>query len=86
MGPLNAVLLNCVGPHLRATAVAVNIACIHLLGDALSPPLIGYLADLKGMRVAVAANALPVLVGGLLLLGAARRAAAPAAASSQASS
>jgi MFS family permease len=73
MGPLNAHLVGSVGPHLRATAVALNIASSHLFGDALSPPLIGWLSDERGMRFAVAANALPLLVGGLLLVLGARR-------------
>jgi len=30
---------------MRATAFAMNILCIHLFGDALSPPLIGWIKD-----------------------------------------
>ena len=30
--PLNAAVINSVGAHVRATAIAVNIFMIHLLG------------------------------------------------------
>ncbi len=40
MGPLNAAVVNSVDARIRATAIAVNIFTIHLVGDALSPVLI----------------------------------------------
>ena len=43
--PLNAAIINSVGPHVRATALAVNIFVIHLLGDVPSPTMMGYIAD-----------------------------------------
>ncbi len=48
--PLNAALINSVGAHIRATAIAVNIFVIHLLGDALSPWLIGFIADRRSLQ------------------------------------
>ena len=36
----------------RATAFALNILAIHLLGDAISPPLIGWIAGKSNMNVA----------------------------------
>jgi MFS transporter, Spinster family, sphingosine-1-phosphate transporter len=60
--PLNAALINSVGAHIRATAIAVNIFVIHLLGDALSPWLIGFIADRRSLQAgfvsAVVATAL----------------------------
>ena len=44
-GPLNAAIINSVGPHVRAMALAVNIFIFHLLGDVPSASLIGYLSD-----------------------------------------
>jgi predicted MFS family arabinose efflux permease len=44
-GPLNAAIINSVGPHIRAMALAVNIFIFHLLGDVPSSSLIGYLSD-----------------------------------------
>lgn len=81
-GPINAALVNSVPAQLRSLAVAVDILCIHLLGDALSPILIGKVADAFDLRVAVAANALPIALGGLVLLVGARRAVGPALAAS----
>jgi sugar phosphate permease len=43
--PLNAAMVNSVSASIRATALAVNILIIHLLGDAFSPTLIGYISD-----------------------------------------
>ena len=44
-GPLNAAIINSVGPHVRPMALAVNIFIFHLLGDVPSASLIGYLSD-----------------------------------------
>ena len=43
--PLNAAVINSVGAHIRATALAVNIFIIHILGDVPSPTMIGWVAD-----------------------------------------
>jgi hypothetical protein len=44
-GPINTVLANVTHPSVRASAFALNILAIHLLGDAISPPIMGGLAD-----------------------------------------
>jgi MFS transporter, Spinster family, sphingosine-1-phosphate transporter len=49
-GPLNAAVVNSVGPHVRATAIAVNLWIIHLLGDVPSPPLIGWISDKTNLQ------------------------------------
>ncbi|MFO0665806.1 MAG: MFS transporter [Polyangiaceae bacterium] len=46
--PVNTAILRAVPSHLRASAMAVCITTIHLLGDLWSPPLIGKLADFAG--------------------------------------
>ncbi|MGB7556098.1 MAG: MFS transporter [Candidatus Korobacteraceae bacterium] len=68
--PLNAALVNSVSARIRATALAVNIFVIHLLGDAFSPTLIGYISDrtnlqigLMSMIVAVALSAAVLFYG-----------------------
>src|SRR5204862_8259351 len=43
-GPSNAALANVIAPKIRATAFALNILLIHVLGDAISPPLLGAVA------------------------------------------
>ena len=56
--PLNTALVNSVGSHIRATAIAVNIFIFHLLGDVPSPTLMGYVADRRSLQ---AAFILPVI-------------------------
>ena len=48
--PLNAAIINSVGAHVRATAIAVNIFIIHILGDVPSPPLMGAIADRSSLQ------------------------------------
>lgn len=50
--PLNTALVNSVGAHIRATAIAVNIFIFHLLGDVPSPTLMGYVADRRSLQAA----------------------------------
>lgn len=50
--PLNAAVINSVGAKIRASAIALNIFLIHLLGDAPSPWLIGYVSDHYSLGVA----------------------------------
>ncbi|HKD82247.1 MAG TPA: MFS transporter [Candidatus Angelobacter sp.] len=47
-GPSNAAVVNSVSASIRSTALAVNVFVIHLLGDAFSPPLIGFVSDRTG--------------------------------------
>lgn len=42
-GPTNTILANVTHPSIRASAFAINIFIIHLLGDVISPPLLGLL-------------------------------------------
>jgi MFS transporter, Spinster family, sphingosine-1-phosphate transporter len=70
-GPINAAIVNCVQPAFRAFAMGLNVLCIHMLGDAISPTLIGRIADSSSLATAIEVNAVPVLLGGMaLLLGA----------------
>jgi MFS family permease len=50
--PLNAALVNSVGAHIRATAIAANIFIFHLLGDVPSPTMMGYVADHHSLQSA----------------------------------
>ncbi len=44
-GPSNTALANVTSPSIRATAFAINIFVVHALGDAISPPIVGYMKD-----------------------------------------
>lgn len=43
--PVSAQIVNCVPPSMRAMANAASIFLIHLLGDMISPPLVGFVSD-----------------------------------------
>ncbi len=60
-GPINVVLVSVVPVAIRATAMAVSIFFIHLLGDAAAPIVIGAVSDRVGLSNAVLI--MPVVVG-----------------------
>jgi MFS transporter, Spinster family, sphingosine-1-phosphate transporter len=70
-GPANTVVANVVRSPIRATGFAINIFVIHALGDAISPPIIGFVADQSNLHTAfLATSAFIVLAGGLWVWGA----------------
>ncbi len=70
-GPANAALANVTPTATRATAFALNILIIHALGDAISPPLIGWIAGQTSMNVAfLTVSATMVVASAFWLLGA----------------
>jgi MFS transporter, Spinster family, sphingosine-1-phosphate transporter len=60
--PLNAAVINSVDAHIRATALAVNIFLIHILGDVPSPTMMGWVADVRSLQ---AAFILPIIAMGI---------------------
>lgn len=46
--PINVALIECIPAKFRNTAMAIGIFACHILGDAISAPLIGYFSDLTG--------------------------------------
>lgn len=60
--PLNAAVINSVGAHIRATALAVNIFIIHILGDVPSPTMMGWVADRRSLQ---ASFVLPIIAMGI---------------------
>ena len=60
--PLNAAVINSVGAHIRATAIAVNILIIHILGDVPSPAMMGWVADRRSLQ---ASFVLPIIAMGI---------------------
>ena len=65
--PLNAALINSVGAHIRATAIAFNIFIIHLLGDVPSPTLMGWIADRRSLQVAFISPVIAMMVSSAIL-------------------
>lgn len=60
--PMNTIIANVVSPTHRAIAYGVNILVIHLLGDAISPMLVGATADSTSMHTAFMSLSLIVLL------------------------
>jgi len=65
-GPVNVVIVGVVPVGARAMAMAVSIFVIHLLGDAISPPIIGALADFSSLARAVLIVPAAVAITGFL--------------------
>jgi MFS family permease len=65
-GPVNVVIVGVVPVGARAMAMAVSIFVIHLLGDAISPPIIGALADFSSLARAVLIVPAAVAISGFL--------------------
>jgi MFS family permease len=87
-GPINAAIVNLVLANQRASAVALEVFAIHLLGDAISPALIGAISDASSLAQGVKVVPVAVVVSGLVWAWAAReqaRSPAPGAAALQAS-
>jgi MFS transporter, Spinster family, sphingosine-1-phosphate transporter len=68
-GPLQAAMVNVLPADLRGRGVAVYTVAIHLLGDVLSPTLIGLASDRIGnLEAPMVATILLLGVSGLVLL------------------
>jgi len=65
-GPINSMIVNVVDPRMRATAVALSIFTIHVLGDVPSPSLVGVISDARTLGEAMLMIPAAVLVGGLI--------------------
>ena len=70
-GPINAAIVNLVVATERATAIALSVFAIHLLGDLLSPFLIGALSDASSLAQAVKIVPVAVLIGACVWIWAA---------------
>ena len=73
-GPVNSAIVNFAAPNERASAMALSVFLIHFLGDVISPPLIGAIADRSSLGVAVMVVPVAVAVGGVVWWLAARAA------------
>lgn len=67
------MIVNVVSPHIRATAMAVSIFTIHVLGDVPSPLLVGMISDRRSLAVGVLILPAATLAGGLIWTYAAAR-------------
>lgn len=67
-GPLNAAIANVLPATLRARGFAVTTMVMHLLGDALSPWLIGVASDRVGLTAPTVATGVVLALSGVILL------------------
>ncbi|MBL9036999.1 MAG: hypothetical protein JNG84_00665, partial [Archangium sp.] len=52
-GPINALLINAVPSPLRPRAVSLTVLITHLLGDAISPSVVGFISDHSSLHAAL---------------------------------
>jgi MFS family permease len=71
-GPSNTALANVTPPSMRATAFAMNILIIHLFGDAISPPLLGFIKDHGSWNAAFFTISTMMLLAGIIWLTSSR--------------
>lgn len=71
-GPTNTILANVTPSALRPTAFALNILIIHALGDAISPWILGFIADLSSLERAMELIAALILMAGVVWVAGAR--------------
>ena len=62
-GAIAAALVATTDEKIRSMAFAINIFMIHLLGDALSPTLVGWASDMWDLKIAVFLATLALLPG-----------------------
>jgi MFS family permease len=67
-GPVNAMLANCVPSSLRVRAFALTILLIHLLGDAISPSIVGLASDHIGLQLALQLVPIAMGIGAMIWL------------------
>lgn len=69
-GPVTAALFDVAPPRLGATVVGAYLLFIHVVGDAIALPLVGFLSDRFGIdRAILILPAAVIAGGGVLLLG-----------------
>lgn len=72
-GPVNSAIVNVVSPGERASAVALSIFAMHILGDVPSPPLIGALSQASDLARALLVVPVAIAVAGVVWTWAAWR-------------
>jgi MFS transporter, Spinster family, sphingosine-1-phosphate transporter len=71
-GPLNTAIVNAVNAPVRATAISVNLFCIHFFGDTFSPTIIGAISDRTNLSLGLGATLVFLVVSCTILFAGAR--------------
>lgn len=69
-GPIAAVIFDVVPARISATVAGAYLLFIHLVGDTVAFPLVGFLSDRFGLDRAVLVLPSVALAGGMIILGA----------------
>jgi hypothetical protein len=59
--------VNSVSAPVRATAISLNLFCIHCFGDTFSPTIIGSISDHSNLRIALGSTLLFLIISGAIL-------------------
>jgi MFS family permease len=71
-GPLNAAIVNSVNGPVRATAISINLFCIHAFGDTFSPQIIGAISDHSNLSIGLGATLVFLVISCTILWTGAR--------------
>jgi MFS transporter, Spinster family, sphingosine-1-phosphate transporter len=66
-GPINAAIVNSVQGAVRATAISINLFCIHFFGDTFSPQIIGAISDRSNLSIGLGATLVSLFISCLIL-------------------
>jgi len=66
-GPLNAAIVNSVNGAVRATAISINLFCIHAFGDTFSPQIIGAISDHSNLGIGLGATLVSLVLACVIL-------------------
>ena len=66
-GPLNAAIVNSVDGAVRATAISLNLFCIHAFGDTFSPQIIGAISDHSNLSIGLGATLVSLVIACVIL-------------------
>jgi MFS transporter, Spinster family, sphingosine-1-phosphate transporter len=66
-GPLNAAIVNSVSAPVRATAISINLFCIHFFGDTFSPQIIGAISDHSNLSIGLGATLIFLVISAVIL-------------------
>jgi hypothetical protein len=71
-GPLNTAIVNSVSAPVRATAISINLFCIHFFGDTFSPQIIGAISDRSNLAIGLGATLISMVVSAVILIAGSR--------------
>ncbi len=67
-GPLNTAIVNSVSAPVRATAISINLFCIHFFGDTFSPQIIGSISDRSNLAIGLGATLIFLVFSATILI------------------